>query len=86
MEEGKRAFIWRAFTTEGCEPKFARCEYCDSLVSRGSEVPRKQTTTNLKNHMKNAHPKEWKKLEQDDIAKNDSKFFLLILNFKFRIM
>ena len=44
--------IWKAFTTEACDPKFARCLFCDALVSRGSADPKKQTTSNLTHHMK----------------------------------
>ena len=68
----KRAFIWKAFTTEDCEPKYAKCLYCDAMISRGDVDPRKQTNTNLKNHVKKSHPEDWNKLnEEDEAAKNN---------------
>ena len=57
------AVVWKAFSTEDCEIKFAKCLYCGELVSRGSDDPRKQNTTNLNNHMKKDHMKEWNELK-----------------------
>ena len=81
--ERKKGWIWKAFTTEDCEPKFARCLYCDKHVSRGNEEPRKQTTTNLRNHLKNCkniEKDEYKKLVEDnEIAQNNGKYFSELL-------
>ena len=64
---GKAALIWKAFTTEGCEIKYAKCMFCNKLVSRGSEDPRKQTTSNMKNHMTKEHKDDWNNLELQDL-------------------
>ena len=63
--------VWKAFSTEDCEIKFAKCLYCGELVSRGSDDPRKQNTTNLNNHMKKEHMKEWNEINLKE-AQNDT--------------
>ena len=70
----KRAVVWKAFSTEDCEIKFAKCLYCGELISRGSEDPRKQNTTNLKYHMRNEHMKEWNEINHQ-ADQNDSGMF-----------
>ena len=71
--------IWLAFTTENCEPKYAKCLYCDTLVSRGGEIPSKQTTSNLKHHIdkkckfRDDYVKDLKKSKE---AKKDGNNFL----------
>ena len=59
------ADIWKAFTTEGCEPKWARCLFCDKLVSRGNVDPKKQTTSGLKYHVNKEHAEEYNKLLEE---------------------
>ena len=78
----KKALIWKAFTTEDCEAKFAKCLYCDKMVSRGSEIARFQNTTNLKNHMKKDHPSEWNTLQEMKASENKGYLWFLILKFR----
>ena len=74
------AVVWKAFTTENCEIKYAKCLYCDALVSRGSDDPRKQNTSNLKYHMTHAHRKEWNELNLQAVAEqNDAGMCICIL-------
>ena len=73
---GKAAVVWKAFTTENCDVKFAKCLYCDELVSRGSEDPRKQNTSNLKHHMTKKHQKEWNELQANE---NDPGIYVYLI-------
>ena len=74
MERKKSSIIWKAFTSEDCDPKFAKCLFCDKMVSRGSDIPRLQTTTNLKDHMKKKHAEDWRKLEELEATNKNGNF------------
>ena len=72
--------IWLAFTTEGCEAKYARCVFCDEFVSRGGSIPSKQTTSNLKHHIdkkckyKAGYEKLLKESKEAKATENKGKF------------
>ena len=66
----KRSPIWLYFEEHSSKKRFAVCTICKSLVTRGSEIPSKQTTKALWDHLKK-HPKE-EKIVSDVKAKNAS--------------
>ena len=44
----KRQGIWRFFSAIPNEPARAQCDLCPVKCSRGSEIARKQTTSNMR--------------------------------------
>ena len=51
----KRQGIWRFFSAIPNEPARAQCDLCPVKCSRGSEIARKQTTSNMRAHLKKEH-------------------------------
>lgn len=48
--------VWKYFEKKADK---AACKICKKHLSLGSLAPKKQTTTNIKNHLKTIHRKEW---------------------------
>ena len=76
--------IWQYFTP--CEKNNARaiCEKCGESKSVGSDIPKNQTLSNLKNHLKTKHSDLFQKLlkmEQDlknkKRPRNEEDFFMI---------
>ena len=75
--------IWLAFSTEDCDPKFAKCLFCDKLVSRGSTDPKKQSTSCLTHHIKTKHKEEFEQLlkeskEKKESSQNNGNIYIII--------
>ena len=48
--------VWNHFKPDKTDKKFAICNHCKASVSRGSDVPSKQSTRNLQRHLERQHP------------------------------
>ena len=55
-----RSPLWQFFSISAVDKKFVVCNFCDANISRGSEDPKKQTTSGMKTHMLSKHPFEYK--------------------------
>ena len=55
-----RSPLWQFFSISAFDKKFVVCNFCDANISRGSEDPKKQTTSGMKTHMLSKHPFEYK--------------------------
>ena len=64
----KRSSIWAFFTTAE-NTNFAKCSVCLKEVLRGGHSTKSYTTTNLVNHLKSKHPKEYKNYEELKVTK-----------------
>ena len=51
--------IWDYYK-ETDDPKYAQCKLCKEKKSLGSNNPRERTLTNIKRHIQNQHPVQWK--------------------------
>ena len=70
----ERMPIWNHFTL--CEKNSARavCQKCGESKSLGSDIPKKQTTANLKNHLKTKHLDQYNKfLKSEQDLKNKKR-------------
>ena len=66
----KKNLIWDYFIQSDKDLSKALCNLCGGVYSMGSDKPKIQTTTNLKNHLKAKHFNEFKKfLDNCDAAK-----------------
>ena len=52
----KENTIWEYFEENKADTKFANCRNCKKKLAKGSELTAKQTTPNLKLHLKTVHP------------------------------
>ena len=55
-----RSALWQFFSICEVDKKFVVCKFCNAKISRGSEDPKKQTTSGMKTHMSSKHPVEYK--------------------------
>ena len=75
-----RSLVWEHFKIKDDDASKAECLICDNDVSRGSQDPKVQTTTNLRRHLETHHHeryqevvKEEKKRKANTDGKNCSK-------------
>lgn len=66
----KKSFIWDCFEILPNDHSKAKCSLCEKILSRGGTEKHKMTTTNLRNHLKNAHKEVYKKFNQDTDTEN----------------
>lgn len=68
----KRNPIWNYFDKNEAK---AKCRICSKDLSLGSSVPKKQTTTNIKNHLEKLHVQQWNEYSDilSDLQKEVSK-------------
>lgn len=59
----KKSPIWEYFQLAE-DSKYASCNYCDKLISRGGDSTKVYNTTNLVNHLKSAHQEAYQKYKQ----------------------
>ena len=59
--EKKKNPIWNFFKNCSNDKSRAVCEICGESKSLGSELPKKQTTANLKKHLKSKHSETFTK-------------------------
>ncbi|XP_071246206.1 uncharacterized protein [Salvelinus alpinus] len=71
MAEKSRAPVWDYYIE--LAPGKARCLICDKDVSMGSAMAKYKNTTNLWNHLKNAHPKAHKEAKMKKANANSSQ-------------
>ena len=62
--------VWKHFTPDKTDKKFAICNHCKASISRGSDIPRKQTTKSLELHLKKQHPNEFKPSKNEAESSN----------------
>lgn len=55
----KRSPVWQYFDECVLDAKHAKCKICKTLVSRGSDIPRKRTPKPLELHLERNHEKEY---------------------------
>jgi hypothetical protein len=55
----KKSPIWQYFCLLETDNSKATCHLCGSNLSLGSNKPKNQTTTNIKNHLKSKHLTEF---------------------------
>ena len=55
-----RSPLWQFFSISAVDKKFVVCKFCSVNISRGSEDPKKQTTSSMKTLMLSKHPVEFK--------------------------
>ena len=71
--DSKKPLIWIYFTLLENDKSKATCKLCGCTYSLGNVVPKLQTTSNLKNHLKSRHYNEFlsfnQKLEDSKIRK-----------------
>lgn len=48
--------IWTYFVKSKTDDSKAQCNECKKFLSLGSDKPKQQTTSNLKNHLRTCHP------------------------------
>ena len=56
--------IWSHFSTSKSDKSKAVCNHCLGVYSLGSEKPKNQTSTNLKNHLRSRHTSEFLKMNK----------------------
>ena len=54
--------LWDHFEVDPNNTKYVKCTLCGAKISRGSEVPKKQTTAGLKKHLEAKHLEKWTKV------------------------
>ena len=63
MANKRKSVIWLFFTL-GENTKFAKCNTCKEMVDRGGKSTKAFTPTNLVNHLKKHHKKEFENYEK----------------------
>ena len=56
-----RSPLWKFFSISAVAKKFVACKSCNVNISRGSEDPKKQTTSEMKTHTMSLSCKWWPK-------------------------
>ena len=64
--------VWNHYKPDKNEKKFAICNHCKASVSRGSDVPSKQTTKTMQRHLERQHPEVLECSEIDSEAQNNT--------------
>ena len=54
------ATMWNFFEVVTGDTKYAKFKICAAKISRGSVIPKSQTTTDLKKHLKSKHLEAYK--------------------------
>ena len=54
------ATIWNFFEVVTGDTKYAKCTICAAKISRGSAIPKNQTTAGLKKHLESKHLEAYK--------------------------
>ena len=68
--------VWKHFTPDKNEKKFAICNHCKASISRGSEIAKKQTTKSMELHLKKQHPNEFKPSKKESVTETEEeKYF-----------
>ena len=73
MVNTKKNTIWEYFEENKADTKFANCRNCKKKLAKGSELTAKQTTPNLKLHLKTVHPDLHSQLVKKVMAESSSK-------------
>ena len=79
----KRKGIWRFFSPMQEEPSKAKCDLCNKKVSRGSAIPKNQTTSSMLGHLKAGHKEEYELYKggsSDD--KSAKQMMTMVFNFR----
>ena len=56
------ATMWNFFEVVTGDTKYAKCTICAAKISRGSVLPKSQTTAGLKKHLETKHLEAWTKV------------------------
>ena len=54
------ATMWNFFEVVTGDTKYAKCTICAAKISRGSVIPKSQTTAGLKKHLESKHLEAYK--------------------------
>ena len=54
--------MWTFFEVDTENTKYAKCTICAAKISRGSVIPKAQTTAGLKKHLESKHLEAWTKV------------------------
>ena len=54
--------MWNFFEVVTGDTKYAKCTICAAKISRGSVIPKSQTTAGLKKHLETKHLEAWTKV------------------------
>lgn len=65
--------IWEYYDKSLADPSHVSCKKCKSKISRGSSIPAKMTSTNMKNHLKATHKDLFDKMMKTDGENNEKK-------------
>ena len=63
--------VWKVFSVEEKDKSKALCGECNKLLNRGGDNPRNYGTSNLRRHLKDAHPRRWQELKKDEENKKE---------------
>lgn len=63
MADNKRSKVWDYFEVSD-NVSMAKCEECETEISRGGSVKKNFNTTNLLNHLKRKHPRLFQSLTE----------------------
>ena len=73
LESRRRSPIWNYFEVLESDIRRAACDLCGKFFSLGSDKPKFQTTSTLKNHLKTKHQNDYSKFLQDSNNRKDKK-------------
>ena len=65
--------VWNHYKPDKNEKKFAICNHCKASVSRGSDIPSKQTTKTMQRHLERQHPEVLECSEIDSESETPSE-------------
>ena len=81
-----RSLVWEHFKVSKQKGnKKVDCQLCDAVLTRGSEDPRYQTTSNMRRHLEYKHPDKYKDLVRAEEKRKKEKegenktFFLVFV-------
>ena len=72
-ESRRRSPIWNYFKVLESDKRRAACDLCGKIFSLGSDKPKFQSTSTIKNHLKTKHQNYYSKFLQDSTALSSNK-------------
>ena len=72
-ESKRRSPIWNYFKVLESDKRRVACDLCGKIFSLGSDKPKFQSTSTIKNHLKTKHQNDYSKFLQDSNERKDKK-------------
>ena len=73
-ESKRRSPIWNYFKVLESDKRRVACDLCGKIFSLGSDKPKFQSTSTIKNHLKTKHQNDYSKFLQDSNERKDKKY------------